>query len=366
MDERIVRLAKTIVHNSISVKHGDRVYIDVTGEMNDLVEKLAEEVFKCGGTPFVKNISISYLKQLMKYSTPEQIEILLRHELNKMKSMDAYIGIRADENIFELDDIPIDQFQLFTKRYTQSISHAMSNYDRWVLLRYPTYGTAQLASMSFEKCLKIFFQSSTMNYNHFREKVKPLINLLNKTDKVHILSPGTDLSFSIKDIPSFICDGKYNLPDGEVFTAPVKDSINGKITFNIPSSYLSSNYNNVTLTFKEGSIVDFSCTGDKISQLKDLLNTDEGSRRVGEFGIGLNPYIVEPMNSLPFDEKMGGSIHLALGQCYPMAYNGNHSAIHWDIVLCQLEKYGGGEIYFDDILVRKNGIFMIDELIPLN
>ena len=191
-----------------------------------------------------------------------------------------------------------------------------------------------------------------------------LVDLMNRTDKVRLIAKDTDLTFSIKDIPAVKCAGSCNIPDGEVYTAPVRDSIHGVITYNTPSEYNSFTFEQVRLTFENGKIV--ACDGNDPARLEQIFNTDEGARYVGEFAIGVNPYITKPMNNILFDEKIAGSIHFTPGNCYDDAPNGNHSAIHWDLVLMMTPEYGGGEIWFDEVLIRKDGRFVLPELECLN
>ena len=191
-----------------------------------------------------------------------------------------------------------------------------------------------------------------------------LVELMNRTDKVRIVGKGTDISFSIKDIPAIKCAGEMNIPDGEVYTAPVKDSVNGTIAYNTPTEYQGVTYTDVTLKFENGKIVE--ATANDNERVNKVFDTDEGARYVGEFAIGVNPFITKAMKNILFDEKIRGSIHFTPGNAYEDADNGNRSAIHWDLVLIQTEEYGGGEIYFDDVLIRKDGIFVLDELKCLN
>jgi aminopeptidase len=203
-----------------------------------------------------------------------------------------------------------------------------------------------------------------MDYSKMSHAMDALVDLMNKTDNVKIIAPNTDLSFSIKGIPAIKCDGKINLPDGEVFTAPIKNSVNGKITFNTKSLYAGQTFQDIEFTFENGKIID--CKSDNNKRLTELLDTDEGARFIGEFAIGVNPYINKIMNDVGFDEKINGSIHFAIGEAYEVADNGNKSSIHWDIVLMLKEEFGGGEIYFDDVLISKDGRFVIEELAELN
>jgi aminopeptidase len=191
-----------------------------------------------------------------------------------------------------------------------------------------------------------------------------LVELMNNTDMVKIKDPGTDLSFSIKDIPAIKCAGEFNIPDGEVFTAPVKNSVNGVIKFNIPQIEHGVTYENVRLEFKNGLII--NATSNEDEKLNRFLDTDKGSRYVGEFALGVNPHITKPMKDGLFDEKIMGSFHFTPGRCYEEASNGNKSAIHWDLISIQTPEYGGGEIYFDGVLIRKDGLFVVDSLKCLN
>jgi len=209
---------------------------------------------------------------------------------------------------------------------------------------------------------------SMADYSKMRDAFKPLKDLMDKTDKVRITGPGTELEFSLKGLGSVPCAGECNIPDGEIYSAPVIDSVNGQITYNTPSGYQGNVYEDVCLKFEKGQIIEASCSNpadDK--KLNEIFKTDEGAKFVGEFAIGVNPYITKPMGDILYDEKIAGSIHFTPGQAYEgEADNGNKSAVHWDLVLIQTEEFGGGEIYFDDVLIRKDGIFVLDSLTGLN
>ena len=218
--------------------------------------------------------------------------------------------------------------------------------------------------MSTEKFEDFYFDVCNLDYSKMGKAMENLVEYLNRTDKVHIVGPGTDLTFSIKDIPSIPCAGDANIPDGEVFTAPVKDSINGTLQYNAPAVYQGFTFENIKLTFKDGKIIE--ATANDTKRINEVFDTDEGARYVGEFAIGVNPYVVTPMKDTLFDEKIMGSFHFTPGNCYDDAPNGNHSSIHWDLVCIQTPEYGGGEMYFDDVLVRKDGRFVVKELECLN
>ena len=223
---------------------------------------------------------------------------------------------------------------------------------------------AQSAKMSLEAFEDYFYNVCNLDYGKMNDAMDSLKELMERTDKVRLTAKDTDITFSIKDIPAVKCAGECNIPDGEVYTAPVRNSINGKITYNTPSEYNGFTFENVSLTFKDGKIVE--CTANDTERVTKIFDTDEGARYVGEFAIGVNPYVTKPMNNILFDEKIMGSIHFTPGECYDDAPNGNSSAIHWDLVLIQTPEYGGGEIYFDDVLIRKDGRFILPELLCLN
>ena len=219
--------------------------------------------------------------------------------------------------------------------------------------------------MNTDKYFQYALEVMTVDYNQMKQDIVPLLKLMEKTDKVRILSPNTDLTFSIKDIPIIPCCGECNIPDGEIYTAPVKNSVNGIITYNVPSVYHGNMYHNIQLTFENGKIIQ-ATSDDNNNRLNEIFNTDDGSRYVGEFSLGLNPKILHPVGNILYDEKIIGSLHFTPGSSYHNAYNGNQSVIHWDLVLIQRKEYGGGEIYFDDILIRKDGMFVLPELQHLN
>ena len=225
-------------------------------------------------------------------------------------------------------------------------------------------------SLSQRLTRRVKARTASMSHGTSRPSRRPmgmaamLVELMNRTDKVRLVAPGTDLTFSIKGIPAVKCSGRRNIPDGEVYTAPVRDSVNGRITYNVPSKYNGKKFENISLVFKDGKIVE--ATANDSEAVNRVFDTDEGARYVGEFSFGVNPFIHDAMGDILFDEKIAGSIHFTPGSCYEEAPNGNDSAIHWDLVLDMSADKGGGEIYMDDVLVRKDGIFVLDELKGLN
>ena len=297
------------------------------------------------------------------HCSEEQLEYQAEYTLQQNRGMDAYIGIRAFDNISELSDVPTEQMNLYQRTMRRASSYLI-DHTKWAVLKYPNASMAQLAGMSEDAFRDFYYDVSTIDYGKMSSAMDPLVELMNRTDQVQILGPGTDLTFSIKGIGAIKCDGRMNIPDGEVYTAPVKDSMSGCITYNTPSNEQGFTYENVRFEVKNGKIVEASANDSK--RINNLLDTDEGARYFGEFALGVHPHILEPMKDTLFDEKIAGSLHLTPGMAYDDAFNGNKSALHWDLVLIQRPEYGGGEIWFDGKLVRKDGLFVLPELEGLN
>lgn len=366
MDPRIKTLAKNLVNYSCEVKKGEKVLIHHIGEATDsLVKEIIKNVYEVGGLPYVKYTNIRLHRELLLGCTKEQLELAVKWDSIQMENMDCYIGIRGSENVSELSDVPSEKIKIYEKYWSTPIHHDIRvPKTRWVVLRYPNYAMAQLANTSLDNFEDFYFNVCNLDYAKMSKAMDSLVEIMDKTDKVRIVGEGTDLTFSIKGINNVKCDGKLNIPDGEVYTAPVKDSINGKITYNAPTVYQGFTYEDICFEFQNGKII--KATSNDTERINEVLDTDEGARYIGEFAIGVNPYITIPMKDTLFDEKIMGSIHLTPGNCYHDAYNGNKSSIHWDLVYIQTPEYGGGEIYFDDVLIRKNGRFVIPELDSLN
>ena len=366
MDERTIILARNLVHNSCEIKPGEKVWINHVGNATeDIVKALIREVYAVGAIPFVHYENMRIKRELLMQCTEEQLKMMAEWDCQEMSQMDVFIGIRGNINSAELSDVPSEKIEMYETIYSKPVHYEVRiPKTRWVVLRYPNASMAQLACTSTAAFENFYYQVCNLDYSKMNEAMKSLVDLMNRTDKVRLVGPGTDLSFSIKGIPAIACAGELNIPDGEVFTAPVKNSVNGTIQYNAPSLYQGTTFENVKLTFKDGKIVE--ATANNTERLNQIFDTDEGARYVGEFAIGVNPYVLSPMKDILFDEKIKGSIHFTPGSCYDEAPNGNNSAIHWDLVLIQTPEYGGGEIYFDDVLIRKDGRFVIPELEVLN
>ena len=364
-DERINLLAKNLVNYSCRLKKGEKILIEAKGVDYMIVNALVKEVYKVGGLPFVEIQDNRVSRELLLGETEELARLRAKYDGLRMSEMDAYIGIRGGNNALENSDVPDDKLQIESVYYSHPVHHELRvKKTKWVILRYPNEGMAQSAGMSTDAFEEFYFNVCNLDYSKMDRAMDALKLRLDKADKVRIIAPNTDLSFSIKGIGSKKCSGEMNIPDGEIYTAPVKDSVNGIITYNTPSIQGGFKYENVSLTFKDGKII--KATGNDEKKINAIFDSDEGARYVGEFAFGVNPYIEKPMGDILFDEKISGSIHFTPGCCYDDCYNGNISAIHWDLVLIQTEKYGGGEIWIDGELIRKDGRFVTEDLLPLN
>lgn len=362
-DKRNEILAKQLLDYSVKLQRGEVLYLEIKGketlELGKQIIKLATEK---GATTFWFYNDESLLRQFVGTAGDEQFKKQAELHLPLMKTADAYIGLRGSDNPFDMADIDPKQVEKQNSLFYKPVHlEERVKRTRWVVLRFPNNAMAQLAETSQEAFEDFYYDVCCADYAKMSKAQDKLFALMDATDQVHITAPGTDLKFSIKGIPCVKCDGERNIPDGEVYTAPVRDSINGTITYNTPSLYQGVVYNDISLTFENGKIVKATCSGDS-DKLNQVFDTDEGARYVGEFAIGVNPFILHPMRDTLFDEKIAGSFHLTPGQCYDEAPNGNDSSIHWDLVLIQRPEYGGGEIYFDGKLIRKDGVFTDPEL----
>lgn len=365
MSEKLKELARTIVSYSIHVEQDEKVLITTQSlETREFVSYLIEEIYKSGGIPYVKFNDPLWGSQLAQGNTDKRIELLKTIQEQEVALYDSFIQIRYGMNDYEEKNVSPEMKRKLSKALLKS-SDIRVNERKWVLLNYPSLLDAHKANMTTHDFIKFALDVMTVNYQNMHELIQPLKNLMDKTDKVRIVAPGTDLTFSIKGMKSIPCTGEKNIPDGELYSAPVKTSVNGKITYNTPSPYLGNVYHHVSLDFKDGKIIKATCDEDD-QKLNEIFDTDEGARYVGEFSLGFNPKILHPMGDILYDEKILGSLHFTPGQAYKDCYNGNDSGIHWDMVLIQRKDYGGGEIYFDDVLIRKDGMFVLEELKPLN
>ena len=363
-DPRIDQLAQQLVGYSTHVEAGEKVLIDLAEVPDSIGIALMRAVRERGAIPFLRVNHARLNREMMLGATEEQYKAMAEHQMAEMKDMDAYIALRGSQNITELSDVPADKMALAMQALRPVMDHRVKG-TKWCVLRWPTPSMAQQASMSTEAFEDFYFDVCLLDYAALNEAAESLKQLMEQTDEVKIVGPGTELTFSIKDIPAIVCCGNYNIPDGEVFTAPVKDSVNGVITYNAPTIYQGIAFDNIVLTFENGKIVKAEA-GSKTEALNTILDSDEGTRLIGEFALGFHPVIKEPMRDILFDEKIAGSFHFTPGQAYEEADNSNRSQVHWDMVSIQRDDWGGGEIYFDGELIRKDGVFLAPELEKLN
>ena len=367
-DERLKKYAENIVKNSVELKKGERVFIEgFSDSVKDLFNEIIVATTKAGAVPFWYFNDNAFIKSFVDNASEKQMEAFGKMHAEVMGKCDAYIAVRGYDDMFMMADIKPKQMQMYQKLfYTPVHFDIRVPKTRWVVMRYPNNTMAALSRMSTTAFEDFYFNACLLDYKKMGKAMLPLKKLMDKTDKVRLVAPGTDLSFSLKGLKAVICDGDRNLPDGEVYSAPVKNSINGVIQFNTDTVYEGEYFSNIRLEFKDGKIVKGTSTANN-DKFQRLLNHDAGSRYMGEFAIGVNPYVTKPMLDILFDEKIAGSIHMAIGNSYDdETFNGNRSDIHWDLVLIQTPEWGGGEIWFDDRLIRKDGRFVLKELEGLN
>jgi aminopeptidase len=362
-DPRFKKLAKLLIEYSTTLKKGERILLDMIDIPDEFTVELIRAVRAVGAIPVVEARHTRISRELLRGTDKKHAELARDIELSRMRKMQAYIAVRGSANANENADVPSERMSLYS-RITRPVLNHRVNKTRWCVLRWPSPSMAQAAGMSTEAFENLYFDVCTMDYEKMARAMKPLERRMKSTDAVRIKSPGTDLSFSIKGIGAQMCKGDRNIPDGEVFSCPVKNSINGRIQFNTPTLYAGTKFENVLLEFKEGKVI--KATSNNTKKLNEILDTDPGARYTGEFSLGFNPYILSPMCDILFDEKIAGSLHLTPGQAYEVCDNGNRSAVHWDMVLIQRPEWGGGEIWFDGELIRKNGLFLPKDLKPLN
>jgi len=365
-DLRIKELAKLVINYSCSLKPDEKVLIESIGAPNSIVVALIREAKSVGAVPLVILKDDNVILELSSIYREQDFNLMADCELYILKKVDAFIGIRAFQNICEYSSLPSSQLNKALEHFVGPVhlKYKIEN-TRYVFFRWPTPSMAQNAGMSTAAFENLFFECCLVDYAKMDKAMNPLINFLRKTDMVRIAGPGdTDISFSIKNMHQFKHSGRRNIPDGEIMTAPIRESINGRIGYNLPSTYYGTTFYDIQLDFKKGKVINARCNDNE--KINKILEQDKGARYIGEFAFGINPHLSKPVNDILFDEKIFGSVHLAQGNSYKECDNGNRSAIHWDLILRQTPDVGGGEIYFDDMLVRENGLFIPEELQGLN
>jgi aminopeptidase len=362
-DSRYSKLAALLINYSCKLKKGERILLDLIDVPDAMGIALIRAARAAGAVPLVETRHTRLGREQLLGMTPEQAAVVRDIEMFRMKKVQASIAIRGADNMNENADVPSDRMKMYSKIIRPVLDYRV-NKTKWCVLRWPTPSMAQAAGMSTEAFENLYFDVCTMDYPKMAKAQTPLQKRMAKADKIHLKGPGTDLTFSIKGIGAKKCEGTRNIPDGEVFSCPTKFSANGVIQFNTPTLYAGTKFENVRLVLKDGKVVE--ATANNAKRLNEILDTDAGARYIGEFAIGFNPHIQNPMCDILFDEKIAGSLHFTPGQAYEDCGNGNKSAIHWDMVLIQRKEWGGGEIWFDGELIRKDGIFLPKDLRGLN
>jgi len=363
MDARFADLAEVLVGFSTRVKRGDKVLIEAADIPDAMVLALMAAIRRRKASAFVNTRHARVQADLIRHGKAEDFAAQAETDLAQMRQMDCYIGLRGSHNIFESADIPGRQMAAYMAAIKPVLDHRV-NHNRWVVLRWPHPAMAQQAMMPTGAFEDFYFRVCTQDYARMKPGMSALKKLMERTRNVHITGPGTDLRFSIEGMPAVPCGGEYNIPDGEVFTAPLRESVEGHLTYNAPTVYQGVSFDNIRFEVERGKIT--KATSSNTRRLNEILDQDDGARYIGEFAIGFNPHITQPMRDILFDEKIAGSFHFTPGQAYEIADNGNRSQVHWDIVNIQRPDYGGGEIYFDGKLIRKDGIFTTKALEKLN
>jgi len=362
-DPRYDKLARLLVTHSTRLAEGERVLIDAFDIPDEMTIALIRAARAAGAAPFVQMHHARVGREMARAAQDAELDGVQTFQLAQMKRMHAYIALRGSHNITEMSDVPAEKMKLVARKLKPVLDWRVKK-TRWCVLRWPSPSMAQQAGMSTEQFENFFFDVCTLDYARMSRGMNALKELMERTDRVEIRGPGTDLRFSIKNIRAITCGGTHNIPDGEVFTAPVRNSVQGQISFNAGTIYQGIAFDNVRLTFKDGKIVE--ATANQSEKLNKILDSDAGARFIGEFSLAFNPHILHPMRDILFDEKISGSFHFTPGQAYEEADNGNRSQVHWDMVNIQRPDYGGGTIHFDGKMIREDGRFIPKTLQALN
>lgn len=369
-DPRLTELAKLLLTHSLRIQPGEIFGIRSGVAAKPLMKELMLEAHKLGAVPYLQLQDEELMRLFYGFIDPDQPEaaqaILAQEvawEREKWAHWAGIVAIGVEENDAELSAADPRAINLY-RAATKQIRDIMIDERRWVYLHWPTKADAQKAGMCYDDFFEFFLRAALVDYEKMGRDMRPLVELMQKTDRVRITGPGTDLAFSIRGIPVIPCYGDSNIPDGEVFTAPVRESVNGVLQYNTPLHESGRRYENPRFVFRNGKIVEATC-GNDTAGLNKLLDTDEGARYIGEFAIGVNNAVNSPIGNTLYDEKIGGSFHFTPGCAYADAFNGNKSALHMDIVCMQAAPYGG-EIAFDGEVIRRDGLFLPGELQGLN
>ncbi len=367
-DPRWDALADILVNHSTRLSAGETLLIECFDLEDDTLPRLlARKAARKGAHVLIETRSTRLLREMVRHATEPQMKLWAEADLLRMKNVQAYLGLRGAKNINEMADVAQDRLGLYNGLYVMPVHFEQRvKHTKWCVLRLPSASMAQQAGMSTEAFEDFYFDVCNLDYPKLAKALRPLVERMEAAREVTITGPGTDLRFSIEGIPVVPCAGQMNIPDGEVFTCPVRDSVNGRVRFNTPTIYQGSSFDGVGLEFRDGQIVEATCEAGDPAKLRAIFDSDEGAKYVGEWSIGCNPRILHPMRDILFDEKIAGSFHLTPGNAYDEADNGNRSKIHWDLVQIQRSECGGGTIAFDGQPIRVDGRFVPEELQALD
>ncbi|MDD5331438.1 MAG: aminopeptidase [Candidatus Nanoarchaeia archaeon] len=352
MDPRIEKIAKILVDYSVKVKKGETVQVSGSESAKPLLLEVYKRVLEKGAYPIL-DVGLegsSYL--YYKIASEEQLKKFPEVAMFKTRKADAYISVAGDSNTRELANISPEKIAI-RRKVTKPISDLIHKKDRWVIFDFPTNALAMEADMSLDEFEDFVYGASIVDYKELERKQEKLKEIIDNGNKVRIIGEDTDIEMSIKGRLGINHPGIFNVPDGEIFTSPVDDSANGHISYSFPVIYSGKEVDGVKLKFENGKVVKASAEKNE-SLLKAMIKMDPGASRLGELGIGTNYKINKFIKNILFDEKIGGTIHLALGNSFPEANGKNKSALHWDMIK-DLRK--GGEILVDDKVIQRNGKF---------
>lgn len=367
MKEVYVKYAKLIVEQVVCVKPGENVLIEITDVDDGLALEMMRAVHAVAGRAFYHQMRDTLQSAWISGADNEAIQMQAQWDVQRMREMDVYISLRLNKNPYDMAEIPLERSKKYRTYYERPV-HFQTRipHTRWLATCEPNEAMAQSAGMATESFEKFYYECCCIDYARFAQRMQPLAERMKKADWVRIKGPDVDLSFRIRNKGVCVCRGTHNIPAGEVFTAPEIDSAEGYICYNTPTFFDNEQFEGVRLELRGGKIVSYSCRHGSQSHMDAIFATDEGARFIGEFAMGTNPFVDRVIGSILFDEKAAGSFHFTPGNSYESCGNGNISNIHWDMVYRMQPEYGGGEIWFDDTLIQKNGIFLPQDLQPLN
>jgi aminopeptidase len=352
MDPRITKLAKILTDYSIKIKKGDIIELNFGINAAPLALECYKNILKKGALPLAHTAPPGFTYTYYKYASEEQLKNFPEISMFEAKKAAGSIGIGGTQNTKELTNIDPKKIALRSK-IVHPISKEYLRKDNWVICEYPTDALAQDAEMSLEEFEDFFYTATNIDYEELSKKQTKLKQILDKGKHVRIVAPDTDIEFSIAGRTAIKCDGKRNVPDGEVFMAPVKTTVTGHIAYTYPAIKSGKEVDGIKLEFRNGKVARATAAKNE-KFLKEMINLDKGSCYLGEFGVGMNYNIQKFIKQILFDEKIGGTIHLALGMAYKEGGGKNESALHWDMIK---DLRDGGAIYVDGKLIQKNGKF---------